>query len=58
MVTDLTHESSLLLCFGEGRIVEAITYPRVGDGLYEMKGVLSRKKQVLPYLLELIRSVV
>ena len=23
-----------------------------------MKGVLSRKKQVLPYLLELIRSVV
>jgi len=31
-------------------VLDAITYPRVGDGLYEMKGVLSRKKQVLPYL--------
>jgi manganese-dependent inorganic pyrophosphatase len=57
MVTDLTHESSLLLCAGERKIVEAITYPKVGDGLYEMRGVLSRKKQVLPYLLELVRSV-
>jgi manganese-dependent inorganic pyrophosphatase len=57
MVTDLTHESSLLLCAGDDRILRAITYPRVGQGLYEMKGVLSRKKQVLPYLLELIRGL-
>jgi len=36
----------------------AITYPRVSDGLFEMRGVLSRKKQVVPYLLEVIRGAV
>ncbi len=48
MITDITHEMSLLLCRGEARVLGAITYPRREEDLFEMRDVLSRKKQVLP----------
>ena len=57
MVTDISQESSLLLCRGRQRIVDAISYPEVAPGLFEMREVLSRKKQVLPYLLDLLRGL-
>ena len=57
MVTDITRQTSLLLCAGEEKVAGAITYSRIEDDLFEMKAVLSRKKQVLPYLLELIRAL-
>lgn len=57
MVTDITSSTSLLLCTGEPKIIDAITYPRVGDRLFEMSGVLSRKKQMMPYLTDLIRQL-
>jgi manganese-dependent inorganic pyrophosphatase len=57
MVTDITSSTSLLLCTGEAKIIDAITYPRVGDALFEMSGVLSRKKQMMPYLTDLIRQL-
>ncbi|MCW1923666.1 putative manganese-dependent inorganic diphosphatase [Luteolibacter arcticus] len=56
MVTDITSSTSLLLCSGEGKIIDAITYPRVGENLFEMAGVLSRKKQMMPYFAELLRQ--
>jgi manganese-dependent inorganic pyrophosphatase len=57
MVTDITSSTSLLLCSGEAKIIEAITYPQVGDNLFEMSGVLSRKKQMMPYLADLLRGL-
>ena len=57
IATDITAESSLLLYQGDERVHDAITYPRVDGGAFEMKDVLSRKKQVLPYFLDLIRRV-
>jgi len=57
MITDITHATSLLLCAGEKKIIDAITYPRKGENLFEMQGVLSRKKQMMPYLLDLIRRL-
>ena len=57
MVTDITSSTSLLLCTGEPKILDAITYPRVGEALFEMSGVLSRKKQMMPYLTDLIRQL-
>ncbi len=57
MVTDITEGSSLLLCAGSGKLIEAVTYPLVEKNVYEMKNVLSRKKQVLPYLLDLVREL-
>ena len=42
---------------GDKKIIDAITYPRLGENLFEMKSVLSRKKQMMPYLLDLIRRL-
>jgi len=57
MVTDITSSTSLLLCAGEEKIIDAITYPKAGENLFEMAGVLSRKKQMMPYLADLLRRL-
>lgn len=57
MVTDITRDTSLLLCTGEAKVLNAITYPKVAESLFEMKGVLSRKKQMMPFLLDLLRRL-
>ena len=57
MVTDITSSTSLLLCAGEEKIIRAITYPKVGENLFKMVGVLSRKKQMMPYLVDLLKGL-
>jgi manganese-dependent inorganic pyrophosphatase len=57
MVTDITSSTSLLLCSGEEKIIHTITYPKVGENLFEMIGVLSRKKQMMPYLVDLLKGL-
>jgi manganese-dependent inorganic pyrophosphatase len=57
MITDVSRETSLLLCRGESRVLAAISYPRPEENLFEMKGILSRKKQVLPYFVDLLKTL-
>jgi len=57
MITDVTREMSLLLCRGEPRVLGTISYPRTEENLFEMKGILSRKKQVLPYFVDLLKTL-
>jgi manganese-dependent inorganic pyrophosphatase len=57
MITDITHESSLLLYRGEQRVMNAISYPKREEAIFEMKDVLSRKKQLLPYFVDLLKSL-
>ena len=57
MVTDITRGTTLLLYAGGHRVRDAIGYPLAGPDLFELEGVLSRKKQVLPYFLDLLKSV-
>ena len=57
MVTDIVQESSLLLCVGDERIMASIGYPRRERGLYEMQGVVSRSKQLMPYLVDIARKL-
>jgi manganese-dependent inorganic pyrophosphatase len=57
MITDVSRETSLLLCRGEARVLNAISYPRQEESLFEMKNVLSRKKQVLPYFVDLLKTL-
>ncbi len=57
MITDVSRETSLLLCRGEPRVLGAISYPRTDENLFEMKGILSRKKQVLPYFVDLLKTL-
>ena len=44
-------QTSLLLCCGEPEFLHRIDFPAVGPHLWELAGVVSRKKQLLPYLL-------
>ena len=50
LVTDVVEQSSLLLMAGAKALQNQIDYPDVEPGIYELAGVVSRKKQLLPYL--------
>ena len=50
LVTDVVAQSSLLLLSGAEALQEEIDYPECEPGIYELEGVVSRKKQLLPYL--------
>jgi manganese-dependent inorganic pyrophosphatase len=47
---------SLLLLSRESEEWEEINYPRLDRGLYSLKNVVSRKKQLLPLLSQLIAT--
>jgi manganese-dependent inorganic pyrophosphatase len=50
LVTDVAEQSSLLLLAGRKEYLDLIDYPELETGIFELRGVVSRKKQVLPYL--------
>jgi manganese-dependent inorganic pyrophosphatase len=51
LVTDINTQNSLLLVRGAEELVRTIDYPEHGAFIWELNGVVSRKKQLLPYLL-------
>ena len=53
-VTDIIKKDSLLLICGDPEVIEKIQYPTLGKNLFEMKGVVSRKKQVFPWISRLV----
>ena len=50
MVTDITEADSILLVAGSDKIIAEIDYTELRRHVYEMPGVVSRKKQLFPYL--------
>ena len=50
LVTDVGSNSSLLMVAGPETFLKQIDYPTVQDGVFALSGVVSRKKQLLPYL--------
>lgn len=56
LVTDIVAQTSLLLVKGDGELLNLIVYPRLADDLFELKGVLSRKKQLVPHLLKAFKE--
>jgi manganese-dependent inorganic pyrophosphatase len=56
MITDIVANNSLLVCAGEARYFERLPFSRIGDGVWDMPGVVSRKKQLLPILLGLLQG--
>lgn len=57
LVTDIVMENSLLLTAGPTELPYVIGYPMEDDNLYRLNGVLSRKKQLVPHLLKVFKSV-
>jgi len=54
LVTDVTMLDSLLFIAGNKAFTALINFPSASDGVYELKGVVSRKKQLMPLLTELM----
>lgn len=52
MVTDIYSETTLFLVEGKNELAHIMGYPQREPHLYEMKGVMSRKKQLVPHLLK------
>jgi manganese-dependent inorganic pyrophosphatase len=50
LVTDVVSNSSLLLVTGSEAFLKLIDYPLIEERVFELTGVVSRKKQLLPYL--------
>lgn len=56
LVTDINTRNSLLLVSGSEAFRRQIDYPTVAPGLWQLDGVVSRKKQLLPYLLQRLQE--
>jgi manganese-dependent inorganic pyrophosphatase len=57
MITDITTETTLFLVEGHTRIAHVMEYPQLEPHLYELKNVMSRKKQMVPHLLKILARV-
>jgi manganese-dependent inorganic pyrophosphatase len=54
LVTDVTVLDSILFVTGEKSFISHINLPAVGDSIYELREVVSRKKQLVPLLAEVL----
>ncbi|MCA1950874.1 MAG: putative manganese-dependent inorganic diphosphatase [Treponema sp.] len=56
MVTDVTELTSILFVEGEKTFMAQLTFPKLEDGVYVLKDIVSRKKQLMPLLAELVEK--
>ena len=56
LVTDIVQQNSQFIVRGDKDLIAAIGYPRIENALFDLKGVLSRKKQLMPHLLKAFKA--
>lgn len=57
LVTDITKLSSLMLIAYDAKFASMLSFPKKEDNVYYMKDIVSRKKQLIPLLSELVAKV-
>jgi len=58
LVTDINTQNSLLLAKGDPDFISRISYPHVEkDEIFDAPGIVSRKKQLIPYLATLLKEM-
>jgi manganese-dependent inorganic pyrophosphatase len=57
LITDIVMETSYLLTCGPSELPYVIGYPQEADNLYRLKGVMSRKKQLVPHLMKVFKGL-
>ncbi|GHV63368.1 manganese-dependent inorganic pyrophosphatase [Spirochaetia bacterium] len=57
LVTDVTALDSLLFIAGKKSFVSLLNFPKADEGSYTLKEIVSRKKQLIPLLSELIEKM-
>jgi manganese-dependent inorganic pyrophosphatase len=56
LITDIVRKNSLLLMAGVGALAQRMGYPVLAPGVFELEGVVSRKKEVIPHLLHCLEE--
>jgi manganese-dependent inorganic pyrophosphatase len=57
LVTDINTQNSLLLACGAEAFLREIDFPQREPNVWELEGIVSRKKQLLPYLLRCVERM-
>ena len=58
LITDINTQNSLLLMRGDAEFISRVTYPHVEkDEIFDMPGIVSRKKQLIPYISSVLREM-
>lgn len=57
MVTDIYSETTIFLVEGDKALAHVMGYPQLEPHLYELKGVMSRKKQLVPHLIKVLAAL-
>ena len=58
LVTDINTQNSLMLVNGDADFIRRISYSHVKqDEIFDLPGVVSRKKQLIPYLTDLLKEM-
>ena len=57
MVTDITKLTSLLLIVGKPSFLQHLEFLRQDEGVYILNDIVSRKKQLLPLLIEQVEQI-
>jgi len=57
LVTDINTQNSFLLVRGSESLRSLIDFPEDGENVWRLDGIVSRKKQLLPYLSSLVARV-
>jgi manganese-dependent inorganic pyrophosphatase len=57
LVTDIYSQTSILMTCGSEEFLHQIDYPRRAPNQWVLAGVVSRKKQLLPYLLDRLHGM-
>ncbi|WP_294431342.1 putative manganese-dependent inorganic diphosphatase [uncultured Treponema sp.] len=56
LVTDISSLSSIMLIAGDERFLQFLNFPKQDEKIYFLKDVVSRKKQLIPMLTEILAS--
>ncbi len=58
LVTDINTQNSLMLVKGDPDFIARISYPHVEkDEIFDLPGIVSRKKQLIPYITSLLKEL-
>lgn len=58
LVTDINSQDSLLVVAGNDELKSSINYPQRGQSnIYALSGIVSRKKQLMPYISSLLKTM-
>jgi manganese-dependent inorganic pyrophosphatase len=58
LVTDINTQNSLLLVKGDPGFIDRISYAHIEqDEIFDLPGVVSRKKQLIPYLTSVLKEM-